>query len=96
MFTKSKSFKLFLLPACALAQAALAADWQPLTGASTLRELVSGATAEITLTRGVTATGTYNADGTARIEAWNETGLYPVPWTLLAYSMDFTRFPGHF
>ncbi len=66
-------FKLPLLLVCAITQAAPADNWQPVTGASTLRDLVSGATAEITPTPGVTATGTYNADGTARIEAWNET-----------------------
>jgi hypothetical protein len=48
-------------------------NWQPLTGADTLQKLVSGATAEIELKPGVTALGTYNADGTAEIKAWNET-----------------------
>jgi hypothetical protein len=38
-----------------------------------LQKLVSGATAEIVLKPGVTAVGTYNADGTAEIKAWNET-----------------------
>ena len=46
--------------------------WQPLRGAATLRELVSGATAEIELTPGVYATGVYRADGTGTIEAWGE------------------------
>ena len=44
-----------------------------MTGADTLQQLVSGATAEIELQPGVTAVGKYNADGTAEIEAWNET-----------------------
>ena len=48
-------------------------NWQPLTGADTLQQFVSGATAEIELRPGVTAVGKYNADGTAEIEAWNET-----------------------
>jgi len=48
-------------------------NWQPLTGSANLRALVSGATAEIELQPGVTAVGTYNADGTAEIRAWNET-----------------------
>ena len=62
-----------LLLSCVLLQSAFADNWQPLTGADTLRELVSGATAEITLRPGVVAVGTYHADGTAQIEAWNET-----------------------
>lgn len=62
-----------LLLACAVTPATYADNWQPLTGASTLQEFVSGATAEIQLKPGVTAVGRYNADGTAEIEAWNET-----------------------
>lgn len=52
---------------------ALADNWEPMTGADTLREFVAGATAEITLTPEVTAVGRYNADGSAQIKAWNET-----------------------
>jgi hypothetical protein len=48
-------------------------NWEPMTGADTLHEFVAGATAEIALTPEVTAVGTYNADGTAQIKAWNET-----------------------
>lgn len=73
MSTKYLFFKLGLLMSFTVAQSALADNWQPLTGANTLQEFVSGATAEITLTPGVTAVGTYNADGTALIRAWNET-----------------------
>jgi hypothetical protein len=62
-----------LLLTCALTQLALADNWEPLTGADTLREFVSGAVAEITLKPDVVAIGTYHADGTAQIEAWNET-----------------------
>ena len=62
-----------LLFACAASPAAYADNWRPLTGASALEELVSGATAEIQLKPGVTAVGKYHADGTAEIEAWNET-----------------------
>ena len=62
-----------LLIACTVSPASYAENWQPLTGASTLQDLVSGATAEIELVPGVTAVGKYNADGTAEIEAWNET-----------------------
>ena len=59
--------------ACVASPLAYADNWQPLTGADTLQKFVSGATAEIELKPGVTAVGKYNADGTAEIEAWNET-----------------------
>jgi hypothetical protein len=52
---------------------AYADNWQSLTGADTLQQFVSGVTAEIELRPGVIAIGKYNADGTAEIEAWNET-----------------------
>ena len=54
---------------------AYADNWVSLSGADTLRELVSGTNAEIELKPGVTASGEYYADGTARIEAWGETFL---------------------
>ena len=57
-----------------------AANWANLSGAETLRELVSGARAEIDLMPGVTATGDYNADSSAKIEAWGET--FPRTWEL--------------
>ena len=57
----------------ALSPQANAENWQPITGADALQQLVSGATAEIELQPGVTAVGKYHADGTAEIEAWNET-----------------------
>jgi len=53
-------------------QTAQADTWQPLRGGANLRALVSGATAEIELRPGVMAVGTYNADGTGEIRAWNE------------------------
>ena len=62
-----------LLIGCAASSLAYADNWQPLTGADTLQQLVSGATAEIELRPGVTAVGKYNANGSAEIEAWNET-----------------------
>ena len=62
-----------LLIAFALSPLANADNWQPLTGADTLQQFVSGATAEIELQPGVTAIGQYHADGTAEIKAWNET-----------------------
>lgn len=62
-----------LLVGCTLSQVAFADNWQRLTGADSLREFVSGATAEITLKSDVVAIGSYHADGTAQIKAWNET-----------------------
>jgi hypothetical protein len=59
--------------ACAIVQPTYADKWQPLTGAGNLQELIAGATAEIQLQPGVIAVGKYHADGTAEIEAWNET-----------------------
>jgi len=50
-----------------------AANWANLSGVETLREFVSGARVEIDLMPGVIATGEYNADGSAKIEAWGET-----------------------
>ncbi len=52
-----------------------AANWVSLAGEDTLRELVTGARVEIELRPGVTATGEYYADGTAKIDAWDETFL---------------------
>ena len=71
----SKRITAALLIGCATFPLAYADNWQPLAGADTLQQLVSGATAEIELRPGVTAVGKYNADGTAEIEAWNETFL---------------------
>ena len=62
-----------LLITFTLSPQANADNWQPMTGADNLQQLVSGATAEIELKPGVTAVGKYHADGTAEIEAWNET-----------------------
>ena len=91
MSTSHKLFKLGLLVPCLTAQFALADNWQAFTGASALREFVSDATAEMTLTPGVTAIGTYNADGTARIKAWNE--IFERTWEVrgddqVCYSSD--------
>jgi len=58
---------------CLAPPLAYADNWRPLTGADTLQKFVSGATAEIELKPGVTAVGKYHADGTAEIDAWNET-----------------------
>jgi len=61
-----------LFSLCSVCLLAKAESWEPLSGASTLNDFVSGGTAEIQLTDGVTAIGTYHADGTAEIRAWNE------------------------
>jgi hypothetical protein len=71
---------LFVLSLMTLAQPANAETWVDLTGADALERLVSGATAEIELRPGVIAVGKYNADGTAEIEAWNET--FPRTWAV--------------
>ena len=57
-----------------------AENWVDLSGAETLREFVSGTKVEIDLKPGVTATGEYFGDGTAKIEAWGET--FPRTWEL--------------
>jgi hypothetical protein len=62
-----------ILATIAASPLAYADNWQPLEGADTLRNFVSGATAEIEVKSGVIAVGKYYADGTAEIEAWNET-----------------------
>jgi len=62
-----------LLITFTLSPLAYADNWQPLTGADTLQEFVSGATSEIELSPGETVVGKYYADGTAEIEAWGET-----------------------
>lgn len=63
---------LIVLICCLLCTPVYAENWQSFSGAETLREFVSGATAEIELRPGVTAVGKYNTDGTAAIEAWGE------------------------
>lgn len=57
---------------CLFCVPAYADNWEPFSGAETLHEFISGATAEIELRPNVTAVGHYNADGTARIEVWDE------------------------
>ena len=56
-----------------LASPASADTWIEVTGSDTLRELVSGATATIEIDEDISASGSYFADGTAKIEAWGET-----------------------
>ena len=69
-----------LLAAGAASPLTYAENCQPFTGADTLQQLVSGATAEIELKPGVIAVGRYNADGTAEIEAWND--KFPRIWSV--------------
>ncbi|MDH3978822.1 MAG: hypothetical protein OEU86_09910 [Gammaproteobacteria bacterium] len=69
----TRTIAIALLMGCVTFSMAYADNWQPLTGADMLQALVAGSTAEIDLRPGVTAIGKYNADGTAEIEAWNET-----------------------
>jgi hypothetical protein len=64
-----------LLLAVSTVTPAYADNWVSVSGADTLRELVTGTQAEIELKPDVTASGQYNADGTATIEAWGETFL---------------------
>ncbi len=74
-FVLSRILLPLLLLAVSTAKPAYADNWVSLSGADTLRELVTGTNAEIELKPGVTASGEYYADGTARIEAWGETFL---------------------
>ena len=56
-----------------VAQPVYADNWIAFTGAETLREFGSDASIETELRPGVTAVGTYYADGTVKIIAWGET-----------------------
>ncbi len=64
-----------ILLAVSTTKPAYADNWVTVSGADTLRELVTDTTAEMELKPGVTAIGEYRADGTATIEAWGETFL---------------------
>jgi len=55
-----------------LSSAARAQEWQPVTGADDITALFSDTTHTGTLTEGVTATATYNADGTGNLHAWGD------------------------
>jgi len=79
-----------LLIAFALSPLANADNWQPLTGADTLQQFVSGATAEIELRHGVTAIGKYHADGTAEIEAEVPGNINGVIFAMGGYAGDVT------
>ena len=74
-FLLSRVLLPLVLLAVSMAKPAYADNWVSLSGADTLRELVTGTNVEIELIPGVTASGEYYADGTATIEAWDETFL---------------------
>jgi hypothetical protein len=61
-----------------VATSASAQDWQPVTGADELRALFSDTVMTGTLKDGVTATATYNSDGTGELKAWGDT--FPRSW----------------
>ncbi len=52
---------------------ARAQTWEPVTGADNLSALFSDTVMSATLKDGVTATATYNSDGTGELEAWGDT-----------------------
>jgi len=66
--------KLTLTITCVLwlSSAAQAQEWQPVTGADNITALFSDTTHTGTLRDGVTATATYNADGTGNLRAWGD------------------------
>ena len=66
----------FLL--CLFATTAGAQDWQPVTGADELSALFSDTVMTATLKDGVTATATYNSDGTGELKAWGD--RFPRTW----------------
>lgn len=59
---------------------ASAENWEPFTGAERLTKFVAGATAEFEYKPGQMATGTYNADGTAVITAYD--GKFRRTWRI--------------
>ena len=70
---RTKSYLIALILGLASVGKVMADAWEPLTGTKTLQDFVAGARAVITVQPGVTVVGTYNADGTATIDAWGET-----------------------
>jgi len=71
-----KSIEALLL--CLVATSAQAQDWQPVTGAGELGALFSDTVMTAKLKDGVTATATYNSDGTGELKAWGDT--FPRTW----------------
>jgi len=64
----------------AFTPAAFAQDWQAVTGEDELKALFSDTVMTATLKDGVTATATYNADGTGQLKAWGDT--FPRSWQI--------------
>jgi hypothetical protein len=70
----------FTLCLLLFASNATAQSWKPVTGAENLTKLFSDTVQTATLKEGVTATATYNADGTGELKAWGDT--FPRHWKL--------------
>ncbi len=55
-------------------------DWEPIRGADTLKEFMSGLTAERNLPGGGVSKAEYFADGTGGLHSWGET--FPRTWRI--------------
>ncbi len=67
-----------LLVLAATAAVAQDGDWEPIRGADTLKEFMSGLTAERKLPGGGVSKAEYSADGTGVLHSWGET--FPRTW----------------
>lgn len=76
LFTALFSLSLFL-SAVTMAQEG---QWSPVTGAQTLRDFMSGLTAERTLAGGETAKAEYSSDGTGILTEWGAS--FPRDWEI--------------
>jgi hypothetical protein len=71
--------KLLTIPLLTLfSSIALAQTWEPVTGVDKLSALFKDTVMTATLKDGVTATATYNSDGTGELKAWGDT--FPRSW----------------
>ena len=71
--------KLLTIPLLTLLSSfALAQTWEPVTGVDNLSALFSDTVMTGTLKDSVTATATYNSDGTGELKAWGDT--FPRSW----------------
>lgn len=68
----------FALLGAIITGAAIADNWQPVTGADNLRTLVSGNDFKALLVNDVAATARYQADGTGVLNAWGKS--FPRTW----------------
>jgi hypothetical protein len=73
-----KSLTAFTLFFLLFVSATQAQSWEPVTGADDLARLFSDTVQTATLKEGVTATATYNSDGTGELKAWGDT--FPRNW----------------